>query len=126
MAILTDCINLIVPIDTIKAKYPGGWEGCLRDHAHLLQGRCWHDDYLFRNGAMNSLDMEQMVERWEKLGFDMTKEIEGKTKWADFCIYEGFFGSAYECDWLVEAQDGAVAHVRDPHPEVIKQLPKRG
>jgi hypothetical protein len=125
MAIPTEFINFIVPIEVIKAKYPGGWENCLLDHSHLLQGRCWHDDFLFRNGAMNPMDMERVGKRWEEMGFVSTREVGGKTKWADFCVYEGLFGSAYECDWLVDAPDGAVAHINDPHPEIIKKMPKR-
>jgi hypothetical protein len=59
------------------------------------------------------------------MGFVMTKEVKGQTQWADFCVYEQIFGSAYECDWLVDAPDGAVAHINDPHPEIIKKLPNR-
>ena len=125
MAIPTECINFIVPIEVIKAKYPGGWEQCLLDYSHLLQGRCWHDDFLFRNGAMNPMDMERLAKRWEAMGFVSTQEKVGKTKWADFCFYEELCGSAYPCDWLVEAPDGVVAHINDPHPEIIKKLPTR-
>ncbi len=125
MSISTEFINFIIPIETIKAKYPGGWLQCLEDHADLLDGRCWHDDYLFRDGAMNPMDMKSLCDHWQSLGFEMTKEVKGKTQWADFCVYEELFGSAYKCEWLIETTDGAVAHVRDPHPEVIKQLPNR-
>jgi hypothetical protein len=126
MSIKTEFINFIVPIATIRAKYPGGWERCILDHTALLQGRCWHDDYLFRNGAMNPMDMKSLVEHWQEMGFAVTKEVNGQTKWADFCVYEGLFGSAYECEWLVEIPDGTVAHIYDPYPEIIKHLPKRG
>lgn len=123
MAINTQFINFIVPIETIEAKYPGGWAQCLRDHAHLLHGRCWHDDFLFRDGAMNPIDMKTLANRWEEMGFQITKEVDGKTMWADFCVYEEIFGSAYECDWLIEASPGTVAHVNDPQTEVTKHLP---
>lgn len=126
MAIKTEFINFIVPIEVIKAKYPGGWKKCLKDHANLLRGRCWHDDYLFRDGAMNPMDMQHLVQSWEEMGFEATKKVAGKTKWADFCVYEGLFGSAYVCDWLVDAPEYGVAHVNDPHPEIFKHLPKRG
>ena len=125
MSIKSEFINFIVPIETIRAKYPGGWEQCLLDHAPLLKGRCWHDDYLFRDGAMNPMDMKSLAERWQEMGFVMTKEVNGQTQWADFCVYEQIFGSAYVCDWLVDAPDGAVAHINDPNPEIIKHLPKR-
>ena len=126
MSIKTEFINFIVPIGTIRTKYPGGWEQCLFDHSHLLQGRCWHDDYLFRNGAMNPIDIQSLAEDWKEMGFVMTKEVNGQIQWADFCVYEGLFGSAFECDWLVDTPDGAVAHISDPHPEITKHLPARG
>ena len=125
MSIKSEFINFIVPIETIRAKYPGGWEQCLLDHSFLLNGRCWHDDYLFRDGAMNSMDMKFLAERWQEMGFVMTKEVNGQSQWADFCVYEQIFGSAYECDWLVDALDGAVAHIKDPNPEIVKHLPER-
>jgi len=36
MAIALEFIDLVVPIETIRQKYPGGWEGCLRYHAPLI------------------------------------------------------------------------------------------
>ena len=63
MAIQLEFINLIVPIDTIKAKYPGGWEACLEDHKDAIGGRIWYDDYLFRDGAMSPMDMQFLVIR---------------------------------------------------------------
>lgn len=125
MSINSEFINFIVPIETIKAKYPGGWEQCLLDHSFLLNGRCWHDDYLFRDGAMSPMDMKCLAERWQEMGFVMTKEVNGETQWADFCVCEQIFGSAYECDWLVDVPEGAIAHINDPHPEIIKHLPER-
>lgn len=39
MAIDSEFIDFIVPIATIRAKYPGGWDQCLEDHEHLFGGR---------------------------------------------------------------------------------------
>lgn len=36
MAIDTEFIDFIVPIATIRAKYLGGWEQCLKDHGQIL------------------------------------------------------------------------------------------
>ena len=52
MSISTEFIDFIVPIETIRQKYPGGWEQCLKDHENLINGRVWFDDYLIRDGAM--------------------------------------------------------------------------
>ena len=70
MSIATEFIDFIVPIQTIRDKYPGGWEQCLKDHEHLIGGRIWYDEHLFRDGAMNSMDIEYLVERWEAMGFE--------------------------------------------------------
>ena len=78
MAINTEFIDFIVPIETIRRKYPGGWEQCLQDHAPLLGGRVWHDDYLLRDGAMNPMDMQRLVQEWESMGFTSTVEENGR------------------------------------------------
>ena len=36
MAIKLEFFDFIVPIKTIKKKYPGGWEQCLKDHDNLI------------------------------------------------------------------------------------------
>jgi hypothetical protein len=101
MSIATEFIDFIVPIENIRQKYPGGWEQCLKDHEHLLKGRVWFDDYLFRDGAMSPADIELIVERWEAMGFDGIVEEDGKKYWKDVCVCEGLFGGAtLACDWL--------------------------
>ena len=88
MAINTEFIDLIVPIETIRRKYPGGWEQCLQDHAPLLGGRVWHDDYLLRDGAMNPMDMQRLVEEWEAMGFTATAEVNGQKQWVDSVLLD--------------------------------------
>lgn len=104
MAINTEFIDLIVPIETIRRKYPGGWAQCLKDHAPLLGGRVWHDDYLLRDGAMNPIDMQRLVEEWESLGFTFTAVVNGKKHWMDFCVHDMMMGVTLPCAWIVEAR----------------------
>lgn len=103
MAIELEFIDFIVPIATIKQKYTGGWRQCLKDHEYQI-GRCvWYDEHLFRTGAMNPMDIESLVEKWESLGFHTHDEDEqgNLTKWIDVCVYEKFFGGAtLPCDWI--------------------------
>ena len=103
MAIELEFIDFIVPIATIKAKYPGGWEQCLEDHDYAIGGSIWYDEHLFRDGTMNSRDMKDLVESWQDMGF-ITYETDEKgllTKWIDVCVYERTFGGAtLKCDWL--------------------------
>lgn len=62
MAIVLEFIDFIVPVEVIRQKYPGGWEGCLRDHEQLIGRRVWYDEHLFRNGAMNSRDIGTLID----------------------------------------------------------------
>ena len=39
MAIKLEFYDLIVPIKTIKKKYLGGWNQCLKDHDGVIGGR---------------------------------------------------------------------------------------
>lgn len=103
MAIMTEFINLIVPIRKIEEKYPGGWAQCLKDHAESIGRRIWFDDHLFRDGAMNPMDMKALVEEWEEMGFTLYLEKDGRRYWEDVCVYEGMLGGAtMPCNWLDE------------------------
>lgn len=101
MAIATEFIDFIVPIKIIEKKYPGGWAQCLEDHADALGRRVWHDNHLFRDGAMNPRDIEYLVNYWTDLGFTPTEEKNGQKVWKDVCVFEGFFsGPTLPCDWI--------------------------
>lgn len=115
MSIATEFIDFIVPIATIRTKYLGGWEQCLLDHAHLIGGRVWHDDYLFRDGAMSPDGIDTLVEEWTAQGLQSCQDIDGIRTWTDFCVFEGVFGGAtLPCPWLVNLGGGRVAHIDDP------------
>lgn len=68
MAIALEFIDFVVPISVIREKYPGGWEQCLKDHRQLIGGRVWFDAHLFRDGAMNPLDIKVPLGRVDRLG----------------------------------------------------------
>lgn len=117
MAIQLEFINLVIPIQTIEAKYPGGWARCLEDHDGALWGRVWHDDHLFRDGTMNSLDMEDLVKRWISLGFTESEGVGDERTWKDFCVTEQFFGSHHPCPWLTV--DAWTAHLAGTEPGTV-------
>jgi hypothetical protein len=95
MAIYLEFIDFVVPISTIQKKYRGGWEQCLRDHARLIGGRVWYDEYLFRDGAMNRHDIKLIVDRWTEIGFEPKEFRDGKQVWKDVCVVESLLGGAY-------------------------------
>ena len=101
MAIALEFLNFIVPVETIKAKYPGGWEACLQDHDNLIGGRVWYDDHLFRDGAMSPQDIEEIVLRWEAWGFEAYEERDGMKCWKDMCVVASpFCEPSLPCNWL--------------------------
>ncbi len=103
MAVMTEFLNLIVPISVIEEKYPGGWERCLKDHSVAIGGRVWFDDYLFRDGAMSPEGIELLLKAWWKMGFECYREKDGKKEWLDLCVYGNRMESSFmPCEWLAE------------------------
>lgn len=114
MAIMTEFINFIVPIKTIEEKYPGGWFQCKEDYADVMWGRVWHDQHLFRDGAMNPMDMKNIAEEWEGKGFILFEDIDGKKNWKDVCVYEGMLGgTTLPCSWLEENRKNRTVALKD-------------
>jgi len=105
MSIALEFINLIVPITTIKKKYPGGFEQCLKDHAHLIGGPVWYDDYLFRDGAMSDYDMSNITYEWIMKGFEPG---------IDLCVIVPLEDppNRYSCDWIELALNNRIAWLR--------------
>ena len=121
MAIVLEFIDLIVPIETIRRKYPGGWEQCLRDHENLIGGRVWYDNYLLRDGAMNPSDIKYLVDQWSELGFEVQSSQDGKSVWKDVCVVESILvaGTTLPCDWITVDVNQRIAYLKGVSPEPI-------
>ena len=84
MAVALECINFIVPFSVIRKKYPGGLVQCLLDHRGAVgSGPIWFDEHLFRDGAMNDLDIMLILSRWERLGVRPIVKRRGKKVWKE-------------------------------------------
>ncbi|AJE03578.1 hypothetical protein [Geobacter pickeringii] len=94
MAIVLECINVIIPIATIIEHI--GLDGFQQ---HLGQNDC-HDDYLYRTGAMNQIDVQLIIEHWQKLGLKPTGKRDGELYWKDLCVVYSSQGSTRPCNWL--------------------------
>jgi len=117
MAVRLEFINFIVPIKVIEAKYPGGWEQCLKDHSRVHGKRVWHDDHLLRDGAMSSSDIELLVNEWTKRGLQPLAMIDGKQVWNDCCVTSmPFDESTSPCDWIAFTDDGRAAYLNGTSP----------
>jgi len=119
MAIQLEFINLLVPIKIIKEKYPGGWEACLEDHRDAIGGRIWFDDHLFRDGAMNPMDMQFLVTCWESLGFETKREVDGTIVWQDVCVTDFINRNSRPCDWLLHIETERAVYLKGTEPGPI-------
>ena len=117
MAIGLEFIDVIVPIARIRESYPGGWEQCARDYAALLGGRIWHDQHLFRDGAMSPFECQMRVEGWEVLGFEPTGKSVRGLYWKDLCVMDWANGGpTLPCDWLSVDLSSRTAHLKGTAP----------
>jgi hypothetical protein len=126
MAIRLEFINLIIPIQKINEKYPGGWDQCFKDHQSALGGRVWHDDHLFRDGAMSPHAMGVLIDHWSAMGFDAAIERDGKKAWSDdMCACEALAGGpTAPCDWIVFDPNNGSVYLKGTEPgETV--VPKR-
>ena len=117
MAVALECINFIVPFSVIRKKYPGGLAQCLLDHRGLIEGSgpIWFDEHLFRDGAMNDLDMMFILSRWEGLGVRPTVKRRGKNVWKDCCV-PSLGGSSTSCDWLEYSDQKGIVWLKGTEP----------
>ena len=124
MSIQLEYNNFIVPIATIKAKYPGGWEQCLIDHNYSIGRRVWYDDHLFRDGGMGPADIDKLVNKWQLLGFNPYLCVDDKpVAWLDMCSLGGLeVKPSPPCDWLTIDEEFGHASLTgaDPCPLVYR------
>lgn len=101
MAVMCEFIDFIVPIKNIDRVWDGGFKGFKEEFKEMFEGRYWHDKYLFRDGAMNPIDIRERVTWWEGYGLEGIVEVKGEKRWKDFCVVEGMGnGATLPCDWL--------------------------
>lgn len=113
MAIALEFISFIVPIQTIRQKYPGGWTQCLIDHQASIGKRVWFDEHLFRDGAISSGGVSHLKEKWQKLGFSGGFTVKGMVRWVDFCVVDNLCTQpSSTCDWLEISEDGSSCHLK--------------
>ena len=112
MAIQLRFISLVIPVARLdKAlREQGGFEGFLKQNAHWLGEMVWHDGQLCRaEGAMNWLDVDDMVARWEAYGLQGLVGVGQGQWWKDFAICASKRGPTFPCDWLqYDAVDNCV------------------
>ena len=111
MAIGVSFIHLIIPIENINKKYPGGFKQYRLDSEH----RMVYDNYLVMKGAMNPWDMESLVKECENFGLVGVVEKDGIEQWQDFCVVEG--RPTLPCEWI--RQDGVFVYHKNDKRQVM-------
>jgi hypothetical protein len=120
MAIRLEFFSLIVPISRIDEHYPGGFKRFRLLFGPGFGATRWHDEYLYREGAMNPGDVRYLVEGWESFGLEPFKELDGKQYWKDMCVVDYFGGPTLPCEWLEHDRDTySVSLKGEPKGEVI-------
>jgi hypothetical protein len=93
MSVLVEAINVIVRIETLEQKYPGG--------AEAYQKNCPNktfcaDEYLTRVGFMSPVDVQKFVDALVALGF----VFDDGEKFVDVAVVHQAYGLTARCDWL--------------------------
>lgn len=113
MAVRLEFINLIVPIKIIEKHCENGFKGFLEDVKEMIGGKIWYDEHLFRDGAMNPMDIESLVDFWTNKGLTPYEEKDGQKCWKDMCAVEGMFGGpTLPCNWIVFDRENNCVHLK--------------
>ena len=116
MAVALQVISVLVRIDAIRAKYPGGWDQFLKDAEGAIGMNAWYDEHLYREGAMSPSDIAKIVEFWQEKGLTTHREESGKpVEWIDICVTE-FFGPTLPCSWYADVPDEYAAYLKGTEP----------
>jgi len=95
MSVLVEAISVIVRVETLKTKYPGGpvryWLDCPN------QTFCT-DRILTRVGFMAACDVKVWIDRLQELGFTAVDE---NNAFVDFAVIDQQDGPTRDCDWLL-------------------------
>jgi len=103
MAVKCEFINIIINLESVDKKYQGGRKRFLKDFGNRLGKTDWHDNFLYRTGAMSPKDTMDVVKYLQTLGFEGIKTQEdGKKIWSnDLCVVDTVVGATLQCNWVV-------------------------
>lgn len=99
MAVYCEFINIIIPIANIDRVYPGGFAAYKQEHAKEFTGRMYHDEYLFRDGAMSAGDAQAIITEWEQRGLIPLISKDGVEYWHELCSVNMMTGLTQPCTW---------------------------
>lgn len=100
MSVLVEAISVIIPLETLRAKYPGGPVAYARDCPN--QSFC-KDRHLTRVGFMTPDDTRRFVEKLLLLGFTHALGAEA----IDLVVVDQSHGPTLPCRWLEAGRHSA-------------------
>ena len=107
MAVAIEFFSVIVPVRAIEERFRGGMEG-FRD----ICGEPPGDGKLVRMGAMNQMDLLEIVHALERGGMKGTCRRNGREYWLDFCVVDRCSGPTLPCEWIeVNLNKGTATYV---------------
>jgi len=113
MAVRLEHIDVLVPVELIELKYPGGFAQCLADHRPLIGRRVWHDGRLLRDGALDPPGARAIVEGWQALGFEPLQWVGRRLHWKELCVIDlSLGGPTVGCEWVECDRRSRVAWLR--------------
>jgi Tetratricopeptide repeat len=117
MAILIEAINVVVKLDVLRTRYPGGIAAYEQDCPN--RSFC-ADNHLARVGFLNAEEMEAFVARLDELG--LCPLLDGCS--ADIAIVDQVVGPTAPCPWLswgkhIDGFSLAWLEGTDPGPVVV-------
>lgn len=108
MTIDFDFIGIVVRLDAIERKFPGGLKGCL-DYCRKRRNDVYHDDHLlYGGGTMNARSVPDLISWWQIHGIETHRELDGKiVEWIDACVCERIGTVPLPgCRWLGRNSNG--------------------
>ena len=105
MAVGLEFVSLVLKRSAIDLKYPGGSDAYLKECGDCVGISVSYDEFLIRQSAMSSRDLEQLIQSWQSYGLIVRKRVKSKMSWIDMCVVHAFCGPSKPCDWLAFDQD---------------------
>lgn len=125
MAVQQEFFDLFIPIPTIEIKIPGGWHGFIKRWPEVYASG-WHDWHLFRQGALHSHQINDLIAWWEDKGFIASKASGENSKcWVDLCV-STWGKPTHPCSWIAYDKDTGGAYLKGTEPgELVGPEQKR-
>jgi hypothetical protein len=93
MAVLIEVTSVVIRLETIADKYPGGVEQYIKDRPNMTL--CMDED-IARLGFMAERDADDFIESLRRDGFKYVKDDKDN----EIAIVDQFRGIYLPCDWL--------------------------